>query len=925
MKLLHITLLACVSAAILNAQQNRITARIDNAERFTLRGHVHPEARPQFDRGAVEPAFQLSAITLFLQPSAAQQSALQQTLAGQQDPSSPNFHKWLTPEQYADRFGSSQGDVDKLVSWLQSQGFSVDEVARSRTWITFGGTAQQVQNAFQTQIHRYDVNGRLHYANATDPSIPAAFANVVRGFHGLNDFRMKPRNVQGKLNPDMTTTSGAHQIVPDDFATIYDVAPLYQAGIDGTGQSIVVVGQTAINISDITTFRTKFNLPAINLQQILARRPSPGISSGDLPEADIDIEWSSAVARNATIIYVYSNDVFTSAQYAIDQALAPVMSMSYGLCEQADLVDLPNFQSMAQQANAQGMTWLAASGDSGAADCDSGVSVAQNGLAVDAPGSIPEVTSMGGTEFNEQSGVFWSKTNIANSASALSYIPEMVWNDDAPCIVNSQEFCAGGGGASVFFPKPAWQSAPGVPNDSARHVPDISLSASNAHDGYVVYTSGTSQIYGGTSFAAPTMAGIVALLNQYLVSNGAQSQAGLGNINPTLYRLANISGVFHDVTVGNNNDPCAAGSPGCNTGSYGYSAAGGYDQASGLGSPDAFNFVHQWTSAPATGSAVVVSFDQNPVFESGGRWPFTITLTDETGIGATLSGLTINGTSYNVANTFGTSNIPAGGSVSANLTLTGLSVPTNVGIILQGTDSNGGAWSQQLSLAFAGPQTNLTVGGASNAASGQQTYAPGMIVSVYGTGLASFVQSAAAIPLPDFMAGFSALINGSPAPLYYVSPGQVNIQIPYETPTGQVTLQVLNPYQDTQFSLNIAQAAPGIFQTNGYISAPFASASPGQITTLFITGEGQVTPALATGTTPSAATPLNRLPQPRLQATVTVGGEQAAIKFIGIPNGLVGTTQINYQVPADIAPGTQQVVVTVGGVPSPAVKLNITQ
>ena len=139
-------------------------------------------------------------------------------------------------------------------------------------------------------------------------------------------------------------------MAPDDFATIYDVTPLYTAGIDGTGQKLVIVGQTDINVSDIDAFRSKFNLPPINLQQILVpKQADPGISEGDLPEADLDLEWSGSVARNATIIFVYSSDVFTSLEEAVDQVYAPVISMSYGLCEYADLVDLPSERQTAQQ------------------------------------------------------------------------------------------------------------------------------------------------------------------------------------------------------------------------------------------------------------------------------------------------------------------------------------------------------------------------------------------------------------------------------------------------------------------------------------------------------------------------------------------------------------------------------------------------
>ena len=912
------------------AQPDRLSAPIEGRRTVVLAGHVPPQTQRQLDQGPVPASFAMPAITMDLKPSASQQTALEQLLANQQNPASPDYHKWLTPEEYASRFGVSQSDVNRITAWLQSQGLQVQRVARSRTWIEFSGTARQVENAFHTQIHQYLENGKLHYANSTNPSIPAALSNVVLGLRGLNNYRLKPRGKLRGILPKDTTSQGEHQMAPDDFATIYDVTPLYAAGLDGTGQSLVIVGQTDINVSDINAFRSKYNLPPIQLQQILvARHPDPGISQGDLAEADLDLEWSSGVARNATIIFVRSPDVFTSLQDAVDNAYAPVISMSYGICEGSDLVDLPSERQMAQQANAEGITWLVAAGDAGAADCeDPDALIAQDGLAVDAPASIPEVTAMGGTEFNEGSGNYWSSTNTANSASALSYIPEMVWNDTG----RGGGLAAGGGGASSFFSKPVWQTGPGVPNDAFRHIPDLSLASSPDHDGYYVYTGGSLQVYGGTSVAAPAMAGILTLLNQYLVSSGAQKQAGLGNINPTLYRMAQTSpAAFHDIRAGNNSVPCVAGSPNCNTGSIGYNAGTAYDQASGLGSPDAYNFVHQWSSLAPAATAVVPSINKNPVFEQisrgGDPWTFTITLTEEAGVATSLTGFTINDASYDVATVFGTTSLPADGSVSSTgLGLANLTVPSNVVFVFTGTDAKGNSWTQTLSIPFDGPETQLVVGGASNAASGEQSYAPGMLLSVYGTALGDFIQSAGTIPLPQYLAGFEASVNGVTAPLYYVSPNQVNIQIPYETQPGTATLTVGNPYVNVNYNLTIVAAAPGIFMgATGFTAAPFSSAAAGQITTLFITGSGQVTPALPDGTTPAPGTALPRLPKPKLPVTVTVAGQSATIDFIGIPSGLVGVTQINYTVPAGTPAGVQPVVVTVGTVASQPAKLTVTQ
>ena len=691
-----------------------------------------------------------------------------------------------------------------------------------------------------------------------------------------------------------------------------------------------MVGQTDINLSDIRAFRTKFNLPAPNIQQVaVPNRPDPGISDGDLGEADLDIEWAGAVAPNATIIYVYSDDVLASLIHAVDRNLAPVVTMSYGACEASDLIDLPTMQAAARQANAQGMTWLAASGDAGASDCeDQDAAVAQNGLAVDSPASIPEVTGMGGTEFAEQGGSFWGSTNTVNSASALSYIPEKVWNDTS---LNGS-LSAGGGGVSIYFAKPAWQTAPGVPTDAFRHVPDLALTSSADHDGFYVYTGGSASYYGGTSVAAPSMAGIVALLNQYLVSSGSQSQPGVGNINPTLYRLAQTTtGVFHDITAGDNKVPCASGSPGCTNGTYGHAAGPGYDHATGLGSPDAFNLIHQWSSQPAISSAVVPSIDQNPVFQkaaavNGKNWAFTITLSEEAGVGTTLTKFTMDGQATDIVATFGSATIPPNGSVSSkNLGFATLAAPKSVLFEFSGVDPNGRQWSQQFSVPFNGVQIPLAVGGVGNAASGEAAYAPGELVSVYGTSFGNFAQSAATIPLPGYMAGFEAAVNGVIAPLWYVSPGQVNIQIPYETQPGRATLTVGNPYTNVDYTIQVKAAAPGIFMSNGAVAAPFSTARRGQASTLFITGEGQVRPSLATGGTPAAGTAVARLPKPVQTVAMTIAGQPVTILFDGIPSGFVGVTQVNFQVPADAPLGSQQVVVTVGGVASAPANLTITQ
>src|SRR5579872_4932952 len=600
-----LVLLLSYSGAASWAQQSsvpsRIPARIDSTRLITLSSHIHPQARPEFDQGRVRPDATLDYLTLDLEPSAAQKADLARFLVEQQNPGSPNYHHWLTPEQYADRFGASIQDANRIAAWLESQGLTVHAIGRGRSWIAFGGTAAQMETAFQTELHEYIVNGEVHIANAIDPSVPAALGSIIKGIRGLNDFRPKPapRMLRKPVTsegaqPKFTASDGTHNLSPNDFSTIYNVNPLYTAGIDGTGQTLVIAGQTRINLSDIQQFRSKYGLPAQDPQIVFVPGSrDPGLSSSDLPEADLDLEWSGAVARGATIVYVYAWDVMTAVQYAIDQNLAPVISVSYGFCEPEQPSSYAALlQASAQQANAQGITWFAASGDNGAADCGDTL---HPGLAVDMPASIPEVTGVGGTEFQEGTGQYWRGTNDATAASALSYIPEIAWNDS----VFAGTPTATGGGASIYFTKPSWQAGPGVPPDNARHVPDVALTASADHDGYLVVTGGADVVFGGTSVPAPAFAGIATLINHSLVRSGAQSSAGLGNMNPKLYSLAQTdAGAFHDTRTGDNivTIACPRRAPNCTAGAVGFSAGSGYDQATGLGSVNVAALASGWNS-----------------------------------------------------------------------------------------------------------------------------------------------------------------------------------------------------------------------------------------------------------------------------------------------------------------------------------------
>ena len=599
---------------------------------------LSPLAQARFDRGPAAAETQMSNMTILLGRTPEQQAALDQLLADQQNPKSPRYRQWLTPEQFAERFGAAQADVEKVAEWLRASGFNVSHVARGRDYISFEGSAGQVETALRARIRRYEVNGKLHYANDAEPALPASIAGMVAGVRGLDDFHPKPHNLVAPGAVPQVSLRGfpnLNLLVPDDLATIYNVNPLYQAGIDGSGQTIAVVGQSDIDLADIRTFRSVFGLPANDPQKILVPgNRNPGRNDAEL-EADLDLEWAGAIARQATILYVFGQDAFSAAAFATDQALAPVVSISFGLCEANASPALASaLRREAQKASALGITWLAASGDSGAADCENqggSASAATSPLSVDLPASVPEVTGVGGTELNEGSGSFFARQLGPNFGSALSYVPEVAWNDEA---VVRTGFAASGGGASTFFEKPSWQVGLGVPADGVRSVPDVALTASGVHDPYIVRTQGQFVPVGGTSAAAPSFAGTIALLNQYFVSTGVVAQPGLGNINPMLYSLAQTSpAAFHDITTGSNIVPCVNGSSSdCTGGTMGFTAGTGYDQVTGLGSVDAAALALAWQAQLSTAARLVVmQFTASTTVRVGGALSLSWTVANQGG------------------------------------------------------------------------------------------------------------------------------------------------------------------------------------------------------------------------------------------------------------------------------------------------------
>jgi len=633
----------------------RIVREVDARDIRVVPGCVHALASPESDLGRVDATLVLEHVALVFKPSTAQQQDLDTLLADQRDPGSPSFGRWISPDEYAARFGMSEADLEQVRAWLRSNGLAVEGTARNGNEIYFSGTALQIENAFHTEIHRYRVGGEEHFANSTEPWVPAAFADTVLAILDLSDFRPKPKLRRAFAAPRFTSgITGNHFLAPDDFATIFDVAPLWAAGWDGAGQRIAVIGQTALgpadSAADIDAFRAASGLPPTQLVQTLV--PGTGAStvcSDDLMEAHLDVEWAGGVARSATIVYVFSGvragrtcdttdaNSWDALQYAVTNNVAPIISTSYGACEPANgQAFAQTIRGWMQQANAQGQTIIAASGDLGAADCEvSGSQSATTGLAVDIPASIPEVTGVGGTRFIgdvTQVGTYWSATNNASNGSALRYIPESGWDDTAVSILMGGGLATSGGGASGFFSKPIWQSGSGVPADGRRDLPDIALAASALHDPYLICSQGSCvngfrdanlflTVIGGTSAGAPSFAGILALINQ------GSGSTGLGNVNPRLYALSTSTpGAFHDITTGTNIVPCRQGSASCPAQppfQFGYSAAAGYDQVTGLGSVDAFALADAWAPKVATATSLAAS---SPTVAPGASVTFSATV-----------------------------------------------------------------------------------------------------------------------------------------------------------------------------------------------------------------------------------------------------------------------------------------------------------
>src|SRR6201996_8582576 len=635
-------LLLCSIPAFAQAPAPRIRGPIETSPSVPLEGSLNPHVRLSDALGPLAPDTPLRGVTFVFKRTAAQEADLQQLLAQQSDPSSPLFHHWLTPADFAARFRIADSDIAATESWLQSLGFTLDDLSSTHPdRITFSGTAAQIQQAFGASLHRFRTTGNtepeLHFAPASELSLPPTLAPLTGAVLHLSDFRLKP-SVR-TLRPDYTTLSSqSHFLSPKDISGMYDAYDFLAQGYPGNiNQGLAVVGQSFVKTgpgSSIGNFDAAIPNGSVGVTPIIV--PGSGneaIEPGDVGESEIDLEYSSNIVRNASVFFVYTGssanyDVMDALAFAILNDIAPVISISYGICEPLiSNTNLQQYNPLFEQAAAQGQTIVASSGDSGATACarytsSQGVSTTQQqALAVDFPASSPYVTAVGGTQmapgtFAAGTSSYWDTAISPNDtvASLISYVPEVAWNEDS----TARGILSSGGGASSFFPRPAWQAFVTSTPGTYRLLPDIALQASVSNPGYVICTddpyivgnladcsngmktsNGSYVITGGTSFGAPIFAAMLVDLAQY------KQSTGFGNINPILYTLANQPSVyvtaFHDITSGTT--ACTIGDGNCGTpGTFSYAATTGYDMATGLGSLDFTKLAAAWPSPPANGA-----------------------------------------------------------------------------------------------------------------------------------------------------------------------------------------------------------------------------------------------------------------------------------------------------------------------------------
>jgi subtilase family serine protease len=775
---------------------NLVATPVNSNQRVELLGQRAPWALPEHIQNAMPGDTMFGHVMLVLKRSSQQQQAFEAFLRQLQEPSSPNYHHYLTPLQLGQEFGVSEYDIAAVCAWLTSQGLLVNSVSNSRMMIDFGGTASQIGSAFRTEMQYYSVNGERRIGPAGNPQIPAALAPVIQavsGLYSVNDrtyHGAKQATVPlpaGSDTPAFTICDGgtcSHFVTPQDFSVIYNLGAVE---VGGAGQTIAIIGRAEVYPPDIENFAS---LTGISLQPPNVILPPGGLdpgapagaggtASGDQVEATIDVMRAGSVAPQANIDLVVSadgtgvNGIRVAAQYVVDSdpVIAQVMNVSFGACE-ADRTqaDVDFWDSTFSQGAAEGISSFVASGDAGAAGCDTYFATPPT-TQVLSPNYICSSsysTCVGGTEFNDVSdpSLYWSQSNGGFLGSALSYIPEGGWNEPLNNEGDTQA-AASGGGVSSYIATPSWQVGAGVPGTKGRYTPDIAFNSA-AHDGYFgclaagggscVVDNGSFEFeyFFGTSCAAPSMAGITALLNQ-------QTGTPQGQLNPRLYQLAANppNQAFNDVTVAtsgvtgctvntpsmcNNSTPSPTGLTG---GLAGFLVNTGYDEVTGWGSINVGNLFRGWTATSPT--QVSIASNNNPA-PLGTYVTFTSYVTTDgtnppTGNVTFYDGTTVIG--------MGTLN----GSQEATTATNSLAAGTHsITAIYQGDGSNEASQSQVLTQSISGPTFNWVVNGSATGSvmAGQSvTYSLTATPSGGGVFASNVTFSCSGLPDPTVTCSFS--------------------------------------------------------------------------------------------------------------------------------------------------------------------------
>ncbi len=844
-------------AGISLADQGRVGVTlptIDEHDVVTLWGNTPRGADPGWVIGGVSAETELRRLVLVLKADPAREHALQRLVQQQQEPGSEAFHRWLTPEDFGERFGATQAELDKVTSWLHGHGFTVEQGNAGRRVVVFSGSEGAVEDAFHVALRLYVVDGETHIANGEDPQIPRALAGVVGGVLSLNDFRhrsqiaqQRPVSLPGmggdagrvpRLHP-LYTQGTTHYLFPADFATIYDANPLYAQGINGVGASIAVVGRSDVEQADFSEFRSFGNLPSGPTVAVTVDGPDPGLVAVDQDEATLDIEWAGAVAPEAQMQYVEAASTATTdgvdlaAAYVVNHRMAQVMSVSYASCESSmGAAELEFYNDLWMQAASEGISVFVSAGDAGAAGCSAGGDSVGSGRAVNGMCSSIWSTCVGGTEFNEGNYTYWNPYNGPGSESALGHIPEVVWNESGTN--GGSQMWASGGGVSAVYRQPLWQAGiAGANGNGMRTVPDVALSTA-LHDGYLGCVRGSWYVFSGTSVSSPAFAGLMALVNQ------KQNGTAQGSANPELYAMVNAPATpFHTTLRGNNSVP----------GVSGFSASGTvYNLATGLGSVDAEVLVENW------------AFNAEGIAES-----FTLTPSETT---ATV----VDGsrTTFTIAAT-------TTGSTGA--------------IVLTATAPAGVTVSFQPTLISPGQSTTMTVAAAANAPTGSGT------ISVTGTSgqaqqtvkVGLTVDPAPALSLIAAPAGLTVTQGANASTVVTVATGG--------TFNGQVMLMTtgLPPGVTAVWSTATvtppADTAATTVTTLTLVAAANAPSVTGAAVTLTATGDGLTTTATVTVTVVPAATGL-AIASATQALTLVAGGALTVPVTVTASNGLVGLVRV---------------------------------